>query len=73
MFPIFGDVRRDLHTISQGAEEAMLRRIDHDSHVTPPNYQVPRSWLNNTLEFFDSPINSAGGRVLVVQPNTFIQ
>lgn len=66
MFPITGDIRRDLHTPFQGAQETVLRRIDHDSHVTAPDYHVPGYWLHNPLEFLDPTIESARGRILIV-------
>jgi len=73
MFPISGDIRRGLHPHSQSAQESVLRRIDYDSHVAWPYYQVPRIWLHNALEFFNSPIKSAGGCIRVQQANALIQ
>lgn len=57
----------------QSAHETVPRRIDNDSHVTTPDYQVPGFWLQNTVEFLDPTIESAGVHIWVTHANTRIQ
>jgi len=73
MFPIIGDIRRDLYTFLQRAHETVLERVDYDSHVTPPHHHVPGNWLHNALEFSDPTIQSTRGRILIVKASALIQ